>query len=219
MGYRVIELHDTDAALSRWFCHTCKQEAPQRGTYAPECPAKREHEASPKHLAALETKAAEAEQRREVKRPQNLLQQRVDARPGSAPGAGAARRAAKRAKQSHAEASAAPSAEELAMGASRAAELFLKHGPSMAPVAAPSPEELTALHAMYDTPADREFHAFLARCAVAMGGEPGNFAGETVSIALRTDTSVTARKVSILTHAAMQRDANTALSTLLFSSP
>jgi hypothetical protein len=108
MGYRVIELHDSDAALSRWFCLTCQQEAPQRGTYAPECLAKRQHEASPHHLAALATKAAAQEQRRKGPQPQNLLQQRVDARPASAPGTGAARRAAKRLKQQREEAAASP---------------------------------------------------------------------------------------------------------------
>ena len=106
----MIELHDSDAALSRWFCLTCQQEAPQRGTYAPECPAKRQHEASPHHLAALAMKAAEQEQRRKDPRPQNLLQQRVDARPASAPGA--ARRAAKRLKQQYEEAVASPSSWE-----------------------------------------------------------------------------------------------------------
>ena len=95
-GYRVIELHPSDERLSRWFCLACQEEVQQRGTMAPACPARLAHETSPQHLAAVARKAAVLQPR-----PQNLLQQRVDARQVSAPDGDAQRRAAKRAKQMH----------------------------------------------------------------------------------------------------------------------
>ena len=92
-AYRVIELHPSDESLSRWFCLVCQDEVPQSGTMAPACPARLAHEASAKHLAAVARKPAITQSR-----PQNLLQQRVDARPTLAPHTSIQRRAAKRAK-------------------------------------------------------------------------------------------------------------------------
>lgn len=93
-GYRVVELHPSDESLSRWFCLVCKEEVPQSGTMAPTCPARLAHEAHPQHLAATARKSAVAH----PQRPQNLLQQRVDAPLAPAPGMDPQPRAAKRPK-------------------------------------------------------------------------------------------------------------------------
>ncbi len=98
-NYRVVELHPSDECLSRWFCLACQEEVEQRGTMAPTCPARLAHESSPPHLAAVARKAARLQSR-----PQNLLQQRVDAGQAAAPDSAAQQRAAKRAKQMHEEA-------------------------------------------------------------------------------------------------------------------
>ena len=91
-GYRVVELHPSEESLSRWFCLVCQEEVPQRGTMAPTCPIRLAHEASPQHQAASCQKPAVAQQR-----PQNLLQQRVDARFASS--LGVEHRATKRPQQ------------------------------------------------------------------------------------------------------------------------